>query len=61
MSPDVAVGLCLFVALFAADVILATVIGSAIPRGNRDLEPGQGSADARRGGVDQLSHRERNT
>lgn len=56
MTPDLAVGLCLLVAVLAADVILATVIGAAIPRRDRDLEPGQGRTDARRGGVDQVFH-----
>ena len=56
MSPDLAVGLCLLVAVLAADVILATVVGSAIAHRDRGLEPAQGGADACRGGVDQVFH-----
>lgn len=50
----------LMIWLFAG-LIFGLALGSAIPRRNRDLEPGQGSADARRGGVDQVFHAEGNS
>lgn len=56
MNPDVAVGLCALVAGLAASVIVALAFGSAIARRDRDLQPAQSGADARRCGVDQVSH-----
>lgn len=40
-------------------LIVGLVIGRAIPGGDRRQQPGQGSADAGRGGVDQVSHGQR--